>query len=91
MNETRVVDRRVEKSDVYIGRGSMFGNPFHIGKDGNRMEVIEKYRVYFNRRVLEDRRFQEEVLKLRGKVLGCYCKPLACHGDVIIKYLKKIG
>ena len=91
MNETRVVNRRFEKCDVYIGRGSVFGNQFHIGKDGNRMEVIEKYRVYFNRRVVKDLKFRDAVMGLRGKALGCYCKPLACHGDVIVEYLKKVG
>ena len=64
---------------VYIGRGSPWGNPFMIGRDGDRETVI--------------RRFAEEVLpgldieRLRGKDLICYCKPAACHGDVILNAL----
>jgi hypothetical protein len=65
---------------VYIGRGSPWGNPFVVGRDGDRETVI--------------RRFAEEVLpsldieRLRGKDLICYCKPAACHGDVILKALQ---
>ena len=86
--KTTVVNLRKEKHDAYIGRGSIFGNPFYIGKDGNREQVIEKYKKYFEKK-LEDNRFRHEVLKLKGKVLGCYCKPLACHGDVIAEYLNR--
>jgi hypothetical protein len=87
MNTKLVVNLRKEKYDVYIGRGSIFGNPFHIGKDGNREEVIEKYKKYFEKRIAEDCKFKNAVLSLKGKVLGCYCKPLKCHGDVIAEYL----
>lgn len=65
------------KGAVYIGRGSPYGNPFVIGKDGTRTDVIRK--------------FEEEVLPtldvslLRGKDLICFCKPQACHGDSILK------
>ena len=37
-----------QDGDVYIGRGSPFGNPFIIGKHGTREEVIEMYRDYIN-------------------------------------------
>ena len=76
-----------EQYDVYIGRGSLFGNKFIIGKDGNRAEVIEKYRVWFEEK-LNDDKFFYSVLALKGKLLGCYCKPNACHGDVIVEYLE---
>lgn len=84
---TRVANKYKEKCDVYIGRPSIFGNHFKIGIDGNREEVIEKYRAYFYKRLESDRHFKLEVLSLRGKVLGCFCKPLPCHGDVIVEYL----
>lgn len=85
--KTKVVNRRAEKFDVYIGRGSSFGNPFVIGVDGTREEVIEKYREWFQNRLRNDR-FRRAVESLRGKRLGCYCKPFACHGDVIVEYLE---
>lgn len=73
---------------VYIGRRSRFGNPFRIGPDGDRAEVIGKYRCWFHKR-LASSRFKATVLALRGKALGCHCKPLPCHGDVIVEYLKE--
>jgi len=84
--ETTVVNKTKGKFDVYIGRSSFFGNPYKIGVDGNREEVIEKYKDWFEDR-LKDEIFLMEVLELRGKVLGCYCKPEACHGDVIVEFL----
>lgn len=66
--------------DVYIGRPSKWGNPFQIGVDGDRTEVIEKYR---ERMLTVDWFVDEVIYYLRGKVLGCYCKPAACHGDLL--------
>lgn len=84
---TKVVNKKNQRFDVYIGRGSTFGNPYVIGKDGTREEVIEKYRKWFYKKLNNDR-FRKEVELLRGKKLGCFCKPLACHGDVIVEYLE---
>jgi hypothetical protein len=84
---TKVVNRKNEPYDVYIGRGTPFGNPYKIGRDGTRDDVIEKYREHFNKK-LKDKSFRDRVKSLKGKVLGCWCKPDACHGDVIIEYLE---
>ena len=86
--QTKIINiKSDEKYDVYIGRPSLFGNPFEIGKDGNRETVIKLYRFYFYNRLEHDTYFKSEVLKLKGKILACYCKPLACHGDIIAEYL----
>lgn len=85
---TRVVNIRNEKCDVYIGRGSRFGNPYIIGKHGNRAEVIELYRKKFIAKLFDDEEFADEVCSLKGKRLGCYCAPLPCHGDVIVELLE---
>jgi hypothetical protein len=85
-NNTEVVNIYKEKGYVYIGRGSLFGNPFVLGKDGTREEVIEKYRTYFYKR-LEDPAFKNAVLHLKGMKLGCFCKPRECHGTIILEYL----
>ena len=87
---TTVVNIKHEKYDVYIGRGTPFGNIFRIGIDGDRQQVIEKYRSYFYNK-LKDKTFRDKVEQLQGKRLGCYCKPLCCHGDVIIEYLEGIS
>lgn len=63
--------------DVFIGRPSPWGNPFKIGRDGTREEVVAKYREWITKHPTLDPR------ELRGKVLGCFCAPLACHGDVL--------
>ena len=65
---------------VNIMRPSRFGNPFKIGVDGSRTEVIEKFREY----VFGNPELLEQVqTELVGKDLVCCCKPKACHGDVL--------
>lgn len=86
---TTVVNIRNSTCDQYIGRGSTFGNPYHIGEDGDREQVIEKFRAYFYKR-LTDASFRDKVLALKGKRLGCWCVPLNCHGNVIVEYLEKL-
>ena len=81
MMSCRVVNLRQKKYGVYIGRGSKWGNRFVIGKDGSREEVISKYREW----ILGNDKLLGCLGELKGKVLGCYCKPLACHGDVLVE------
>ena len=77
-----VVNKRTHQptsNDVYIGRGSKWGNPFIIGQHGNRKEVIAKYK----KRLLNSEYHMDCLYELKGKTLVCYCSPLACHGDVL--------
>ena len=83
---TTIVNVKKEKCDVYIDRRSPFGNKFRIGEHGDRGMVIEHYRIWFYN-MLKDQTFRDKVLALKGKRLGCHCKPLACHGDIIVEYL----
>lgn len=77
---TKVVNVRTHKGEyTYIGRGSEFGNPFVIGVHGSRGEVIEQYRQW----LLKQPDLLKRVKSLKGKTLGCFCKPRACHGDVL--------
>jgi Domain of unknown function (DUF4326) len=84
MAESKVVHCKRDSYDVYIGRPSKWGNPFVIGRDGTRSEVIEMYRTWL---YLEPRtKLREEARReLRGKRLGCFCAPLACHGDILLE------
>jgi len=76
----RIVHRNRQRYDLYIGRGSKWGNPYKIGRDGDRAEVIALY----ERHVREERPDLRAALpELHGKALGCYCAPLPCHGDVL--------
>lgn len=97
MSETTVVNFRQEKCDVKITRTpknqippppafGCFGNPYPVGVYG-RANCIAKYRDYFMDRVENDADFRAAVLALKGKRLGCFCKPEACHGDVIKEWL----
>lgn len=81
----RVVNKYKEDYDVYIGRGSLWGNPFKIGADGTREEVIEKFRLYLWEQIKAGRISKEQLVELEGKTLGCFCTPQACHGDIIVK------
>ncbi len=67
---------------VYIGRPSKWGNPFIIGRDGTRAEVIEKYRAWLARSGLDPH-------ELHGHDLVCFCAPLACHGDILLELANK--
>lgn len=85
-----VVHKRKESFDVYIGRPSKWGNPFVIGPHGTREQVIELYREWINQ---TGRAYLRECARkeLRGKRLGCYCAPLACHGDVLAEIANELN
>ncbi len=76
---TRVVHCRDGHFDVYIGRPSPWANPFHIGTHGNRQQVLRRY----CQRAVRHPGLLRMIWSLRGKVLGCRCHPLPCHGDVL--------
>lgn len=79
---TTVVNCKKKKYDVYIGRPSVWGNPFFIGADGDRAQVIDKYRSWIHR---HPELIEKAKRELKGKVLGCWCSPEPCHGDVLIE------
>lgn len=81
-NISKVVHCKREPYDVYIGRPGKWGNPFVVGKDGTRTEVIEKYRIW----LLNKPELLTKIVELKDKVLGCWCSPQACHGDVLVDF-----
>lgn len=88
---TTVVNLREEPYDVYIGRAGRghdgyFGNKYRVGPHKHG-EAIELFRKDFLERVDAEPEFRRRVLALRGKRLGCFCKPNACHGDVIAQWV----
>lgn len=80
MNHPLVVHCQKAPYDVYVGRPSEWGNPFRIGRDGTRAEVLLKYRDWLAKHpeIIEAAKEQ-----LRGKTLGCWCAPEACHADIL--------
>lgn len=92
---TNVVNIRTSGYDVYIGRAGKgqdgyFGNPFRLRTSESRGATIERYREYFYKRLEKDPEFKDRIHELKGKTLGCFCKPYACHGDVIAEYLNNL-
>lgn len=83
----KVVHCKKDRFDIYIGRPSKWGNPYVIGKDGSRSEVIDKYRDY----ILSNQKLMADLHELKGKVLGCWCSPKPCHGDVLTDLANKYG
>jgi hypothetical protein len=86
----RVENKRFNDEGVYVGRGSVLGNKFRIGVDGNRKEVIGKYRMWLwgeikrnNEVILNELWRLVEIGRKKELVLLCWCKPLPCHGDVV--------
>lgn len=88
-----------EKYDTYIGRGGKYydgyyGNPHPIGyckicnRTHDREDCLKEYKAYFDKRIKEDEAFKLGILILKDRVLGCFCKPEKCHGDIIIDYLE---
>jgi hypothetical protein len=73
---------------VFIGRPSPWGNPFVIGRDGTREEVVAKFAYYLasNPDLLERVR-----LELKGKDLVCFCSPELCHGDILLHFANFSG
>jgi len=85
----KVVHCKREPYDVYIGRPSKWGNPFKVGAEYQgrtlqRGDAVEAYRdwLFYSD---EGLRLLEDINELDGKVLGCWCKPRACHGDVLLE------
>lgn len=92
-----------DSDNVYIGRSgvvfidkqrfpkisSNFANPFKIGKDGNRDEVIQKYETYIRNKLKNNHILQQELIEMKGKKLGCWCAPDPCHGNVLIQLIEE--
>jgi hypothetical protein len=92
--QIRVVNKHYcTEPGEYVGRPSMLGNPFVIGRDGNREEVMDKYRQWLWEKIKEGGAILDELHRLRGLarrrelILICWCKrpgkEIACHGDVL--------
>ena len=95
-SETRVVNIHKDSYDQYIGRSGKgqdgyFGNPFRLNTGESRGSTLEKYRKYFYEKLANDPEFKRRIHALKGLVLGCFCKPWDCHGDIIAEYLNTLN
>lgn len=86
MGEPIVLNKKTDKipaDAVYVGRPSKWGNPFKIGVDGNREEVISEYKQWLMS--VEQAYLIFYLTELRGKDLVCWCAPLSCHADILLE------
>lgn len=94
-----------DDENVYIGRAgvvfvekerfpkkaSAFANPYKVGTHGTREEVIAKFRKYMVEKLEGDPSLKDELLAIKGKTLGCWCKPDGCHGDVLLELIEELS
>jgi hypothetical protein len=73
----------------YPANSSVFANPYKIGKDGTREEVICKYKEYLINKLNNDSSLVDKLVSLKGKNLGCWCYPEYCHGNVLLELIDK--
>ena len=85
-----VVHCKKDPYDIYIGRPSVFGNPWRGSSCGGRRQAISNYRAWLvGEKFTTFRQAQRNAIlkrmpSLRGQVLGCYCAPLPCHGNILV-------
>jgi len=93
-----------DTNNEYIGRGgilvidnvrfpkenSIWANPYKIDDSNGitRDNVIEKYRTYIRQKIENNDVLKQKILQMKGKTLGCWCKPEACHGDVLVELIE---
>ena len=92
-----------DENNIYIGRkgvvfidnarfpqnSSNFANPYKIGKDGTREEILVKYKDFITNKLNNDENLVAELLSLKGKNLGCWCYPESCHGYTLLELIEQ--
>lgn len=91
---TKVVHCKKESYDIYIGRPSKWGNPYSHKlntiakyKVSSVEEAIQKYEDY----ILDTPELLKDLPELKDKILGCWCKPGPCHGDILVNLIKMLN
>ena len=77
------------KQQRFPPKASTFANPFKVASEAGRQECLQRYEVYMRKRLQTEPAVLSELLELRGKKLGCWCHPKACHGDVLVKLIEE--
>ncbi|QXJ25925.1 DUF4326 domain-containing protein [Actinomadura graeca] len=76
-----VVHCKRDDYDVYIGRPSKWGNPFAIGPHVSREQAVSRYEQWLPTQP----HLLDALGELRGKILGCWCTPRRCHGEILAR------
>jgi hypothetical protein len=91
LNKRNLPGGKLPEGARYIGRPSRWGNPFKLGRDGDRDEIMANYAVWLDDK-LKDETFCKELARLsKATALVCWCKPEACHGDQLVAAMKRLG
>lgn len=80
---------KIPEDSVYIGRGSLWGNPYPMIKKEDRSYVVEEYQKYLDEQISKETILPEEIRYLDGRDLVCFCAPLPCHGDILLNKVNK--
>ncbi|NMA58553.1 DUF4326 domain-containing protein, partial [Clostridium cochlearium] len=94
MNHTRVVHCKKSNYDIYIGRPSPWGNPYGT-KEDSKASIIVKDRqtslLNYAKYIGLNKELQDNLYKLEGKILACWCSPdLPCHGNILVELLEDV-
>lgn len=82
----RYTDEVSLDTDVWVQRPTKWGNPYLVGRDGTRVEVLQKYEDH----VRNSPTLMASLHELVGKNLICSCSPLRCHADILIKLVQEL-
>ena len=85
-----VLNKRIDRipaDAVYVGRPSIYGNPFVIGRDGSRADVVAEYRTWL---MVQSKISEADIKALHGKDLVCWCSPAPCHADVLLEVTNQL-
>jgi hypothetical protein len=84
LNKHHLTTTGIPSNAVYVGRPTKWGNPYVLGKDGNREEVLQKYKEYMSSSGATEL-WREARKELKGKDLVCWCAPKSCHADILLE------
>ncbi len=79
---------KLPKGAMYVGRPTNLGNPFVIGPDGDREDVVAQYYIYFYLMLDENLFYWNVCQAAHATALVCWCAPESCHANVIAEYLE---
>jgi hypothetical protein len=78
-------NKAVPDGAVYVGRPSKWGNPFMVGRDGERGECVGKFEDYLE----NNDTLRQDLHELKDKDLVCFCAPARCHADILLREANK--
>ena len=90
INKRHLSGGKMPEGARYIGRPSRWGNPYKLGRDGDRDAIMDKYEQWLAEQ-LKDEDFRKALMKLaEADALVCWCKPEKCHGDLLVAAMRDL-